>query len=99
MTCTAKHTKYQVPNDQWRCPKCGAGAELGLFCIWDADETSEEYCELLHDGDFLQCDCGYQTHGAQFSKLARKKAGVATCPTCKGKGVIQGDQSCTRSET
>lgn len=86
MTCTCKHTAYQVSDEEWKCPKCGATAEEG-FVIMD---TPNFDCEKYHDDDEIECErCGYCIDGKSFARAVHKKKGLVKCPCCKGKGVVK----------
>ena len=90
MECIAKHAPYQVPDEEWICPKCGADMESGEFIIEESDETSNPDCEKLHKADALHCSkCGYDTSGGRFSTMCMKKANMIQCPHCKGAGVVK----------
>ena len=96
--CSAKHTAYQPTNDEWRCPKCGAGVEH--FTIYDSSESALDDCELLHKDDYLLCtNCNYESSGAAFSKLIMKQINVVECPCCKGKGVVSPENAESLSPT
>jgi hypothetical protein len=84
----AKHTKYQVENVDFLCPKCGKGPEDdGLVIDESADESSE--CEQLHEDDFLRCySCDYETNGKAFAAAVARKKDLVPCPCCHGKGFV-----------
>lgn len=85
MTCTAKHTKYQPTDEEFRCPNCSA--EAGIFFVNDC--VGEYGCEKLHKDDDLACEsCGYTCSGESFSKRKIKESNLTTCPCCKGKGLV-----------
>lgn len=94
--CTRKHTVYQVPEEDWACPKCGALAtdESGFIIdtIWDDEMLEEDVdCVLLHVDDTLRCFvCGYEVSGKRYALHKQKEANAVVCPTCKGKGVVPG---------
>lgn len=91
MTCTEKHTKYQPTQDEWKCPKCGAG--VGTFYI---DESPNHDCDLIHNEDTIMCmglngdRCDYLASGKSFVQNLVKKKNMVPCPHCKGKGMVQG---------
>lgn len=88
MTCRAKHVKYEPTDEEWRCPKCGAGA--GDFYCDTWEEGADEYCELLHESADVRCImCDYKTTGKAFSALIVKKGNLVKCPCCKGKGFVK----------
>lgn len=93
MSCGYKHTKYQPTDEEWRCPKCGAGFEdkSGGFVIWDGVSDNEEgECQLLHVDDYLKCQkCGYDCQGKDFAAYVVKKNSLVSCPCCKGKGFVK----------
>ena len=87
MICQEKHCKFQVPEEHFNCPKCGAA--VGDFCIDDGPGLVED-CDLLHPHDYLVCyNCGYSTTGKAFSTLIKKKLSMIECPHCKGTGHIR----------
>jgi len=103
MNCELDHAKYQVPDKEFRCPRCKVdyGGYLpngerpedsydhpGAFVIETSEEGGDD-CGLLHNGDELHCGhCGYTTTGKRFSEALKKKAELVTCPCCKGKGTV-----------
>lgn len=94
--CPAKHTKYQPPDDAWKCPKCGATSNAAsltapCFIIEDPDEEALSDCGLLHERDNLSCGCGYGTSGKAFAARHQKAANMVPCPTCKGHGLVKAD--------
>jgi DNA-directed RNA polymerase subunit RPC12/RpoP len=92
MTCGAKHTKTQIPDEDWKCPKCGVGADADrAFIIQDSDAASSDDCPLLHEADELGCDnCGFGSTGKAFAGRYAKKAGLLRCEHCKGTGMVKG---------
>lgn len=94
-TCTAKHTKFQPVEAEWKCPKCGAPAcpkepRDNAFIVNDSPEGSDWNCTALHDEDSLGCGCGYGTSGKAFAARLQKAANMVPCPTCKGHGLVKG---------
>ena len=90
--CSAKHTAFQPTDDQWQCPKCGAGSES--FWIEDADASSSDDCGKLHEKDTvicIQCEGGWS--GQKVASILAKRLHLVTCPTCKGRGVVDGEES------
>lgn len=97
MTCAAKHTKAQIPAKQWRCPRCGVGATIGMhgdgWIIDEMPELADPDCALLHEGDLLACaDCGASMSGKAFAARYIKQRGLVKCPTCKGSGHVKGKE-------
>jgi Zn finger protein HypA/HybF involved in hydrogenase expression len=93
--CDGKHTKYQPSDNEWRCPRCGASAALGVpggntFIIAATEEGADENCTINHAGDELACDCGYTTSGKAFAARLQKAANMVPCPACKGHGLVKG---------
>jgi len=95
MICNAKHIKYQPTDEEFRCPKCGAGPEEG-FVIENPDETAHDACGLLHEKDWIACNnCETEYHrdtfysGKQYAALMVKKNNLVPCPHCKGKGLVR----------
>jgi len=82
--CTVKHIPCPIPDNEWRCPKCGSED----FLIEDS-ESSDVECELFHAGDFTNCNtCG---GGWKLSNVIKKwvtKKNMIPCPHCKGTGII-----------
>lgn len=62
--CNAKHTNYQPTDDEWKCPKCGAGS--GEFLYDDMAELAGDECGLLHDEDSLVCVMKHGEDGSRF---------------------------------
>lgn len=90
--CTAKHTKYDPPTEEFRCPKCDA--EAGDFAIDEPDEEADSDCPRLHVKDVLHCCTCRHTVGANsFVTRLQKAANMVSCPTCKGHGLIKGGGS------
>ena len=87
MRCIAKHTKVDIPDEEWFCPKCGAGVDDGWVIDYVPDEAHPD-CELLHDEDYIICEnCGYETTGKNLVRRYLKRKDMVTCPLCRGKGV------------
>ena len=89
MNCTEKHTKPDIPDDAWKCPSCGIGADhkSGGFVI---DMDSLDACEKLHDNDSVSCyGCGYGTTGRAFARQYAKSVGLVPCKHCKGAGMVK----------
>ena len=95
MTCPVKHTKCQIPDEDFKCPNCGAGV-LNGFWIDESADGSYDNCELLHENDLICCiQCEktgnrYEWSGKQFAAYYQKKANLVPCPCCKGKGLVKG---------
>jgi hypothetical protein len=89
MECMVKHSAYQVPDEEFKCPKCGATPDdRKPFCIYEPVEETYD-CEKLHDNDALYCEnCNYSTTGKEYSQLMLKRSHRQICPTCKGQGWI-----------
>jgi hypothetical protein len=86
MKCQAKHTPFQPTDEQWQCPKCGAG--FGDFTI-DESASDIEDCSKLHSLDCCHChSCGYETSGSIVARRLKKELNMQTCPTCKGVGCV-----------
>jgi len=85
--CTAKHTKYQPTDDEWKCPQCGWAEH---FYIQEPAEFSSDDCGQLHVNDELGCDnCGYGISGKAFASRLQKQKNLVTCPCCKGTGLVK----------
>lgn len=92
-TCAAKHTKYQPTDDEWKCPKCGAGADdtRGEFIIQEPDTSADHDCSALHDLDELGCNaCEHGVSGKAFAARIQKRRNLVPCVHCKGKGLVPG---------
>lgn len=90
VTCHAKHTTYQPPDDKWRCPKCGNDTKAGAdFYIEEGAEDANPNCELLHAKDYLICNaCAWGGTGASVAKSLASQDHRETCPHCKGAGTV-----------
>ncbi len=91
--CSAKHANPQVPDADWKCPKCGAGCtpkdiRERAFVNDESADGAHSDCPLLHCGDILVCDCGYGTTGGRFAAAYRKRMALVKCPTCMGHGFV-----------
>lgn len=87
MVCQVKHTTFQPTDDQWKCPKCGAGSR-DFTILWPADDTED--CDMLHEEDVCVCDaCGYEESGKIVAAAIKRKLGLVKCPHCKGTGYIE----------
>ena len=94
MNCPAKHTKIQIPNEDWECPKCGARAEnmdeKGFYLDEIIDEKADEGCSLMHVHQYCYCEnCGYSVSCPTLVRDYIKKKSLVPCPFCEGKGVVQ----------
>lgn len=89
MNCQRKHTKVQIPDEDWKCPKCSKG--VGYFCV---DDFGEDECSLLHNDDLLRCyECGHEVSAQTFVRNHVKKQELVKCPCCKGSGMVKkGDE-------
>jgi len=88
MTCRGKHTKYQPTDEDFKCPKCGAGIDDN-FIIDEPDEMSDGECALLHENDVLYCPvCDEWLTGKQFAILVAKNS-MVKCQHCKGTGYVK----------
>ena len=86
MSCDRKHITNPIPNEDWKCPKCG---NVDSFACWDVEDMD---CELEHPDDYASCtNCGY---GATLGTVTRnywksKNTKWIKCPHCKGTGQIK----------
>lgn len=90
--CVTKHTAYQPPIEEWRCPKCGTAPPDGL-CIDESAAVNSSGnsvdCNGNHSADTLLCyKCGYSTNGRAFATACQKKADLVPCACCKGVGFV-----------
>lgn len=95
MNCGAKHTKPQIPDDDWKCPKCGISVDhpSGGFVVEESAEASDDDCPQLHDEDGVCCNnCGYGASGKTFARLYAKRASLVPCAHCKGSGFVKGSR-------
>lgn len=94
MKCAAKHTKPQPEGPDFACPKCGttpSNSPVHEFFIQDIDEDADSGCELLHERDTVGCSkCDYGASGKALARAVAKAKCLVTCPTCKGKGLVDG---------
>lgn len=92
--CCAKHTAFQPTEAQWCCPKCGADPEF--FYIDASDASAHDECNQLHDKDSVLCNrCGGGWTGKALAAILAKRLRLVTCPTCKGRGVVDDDDEAT----
>lgn len=70
MKCSAKHTKFQPPEDAlYECPQCGS-----LEFRFAKSASGSEGCPLLHEDDYVECcDCNYEATGQEFSVYLKHK--------------------------
>jgi len=87
--CNAKHTKIQLTDEEFKCPRCGKGPDDDGLVIEGGPEEANLSCTLMHDDDLLYCaTCGYETTGKRLVARHMKKRALVTCPWCKGAGVV-----------
>ena len=93
--CKHRHTKVQVPDEEWVCPRCGARARTGKSGEgWLVQDSSNFECDSLHVDDELGCEaCGARMSGQTYSNWYRKKKSMVECPRCKGKGFVKRDKA------
>ena len=92
--CFAKHTRPQIPDSDWRCPKCGATAnDDKAFIIEEINDRASENCGLLHENDEISCwNCKYYTTGKKLAAAYAKQKALVPCPACKGTGYVHNTQ-------
>ena len=90
-SCLTKPTKYQPTDEEFNCPKCGAGVP-----IFHIDESAcHDDCTKVHDSDTLRCDAcyrdgrDYDASGKAFAAGVVKRNGLVVCVRCAGKGVVK----------
>ena len=89
MNCTIKHTKIQIPDSEWCCPKCNAPDRLNGDDGWVITESLNMDCEQLHETDLIECGrCGYILTGKGYVTWYIKNRDLIQCPCCKGLGMI-----------
>lgn len=101
-TCNAKHTSPQIPDADWKCPKCGAKADAfdKAFIVEESADDASDDCVMLHDHDLLHCyNCDYQTTGKAFAARYAKQQDLVKCPCCKGKGVVSSSHAAKMEKT
>jgi hypothetical protein len=78
--CLAKHTTFQVSDEDWKCPCCGATVDD--FWVDEPDPDSSVECPLLHKGDSLRCfKCGESISGWNFADAVAVAKSVGERPT------------------
>jgi hypothetical protein len=84
--CTATNHLPEVPNKEFRCPKCKA--KCGDFCV-DEGHADNECEQLLGDDNLICYKCGHGESAATFVRrwLGAKK--LIVCPSCKGTGHVK----------
>jgi len=86
--CRMKHTEFQIDNEHWKCPSCGAGQE-SFYIISSINDD----CPLIHPDDEVICDhCKLSMYGEEVVKLIMKKEDLVPCPFCDGKGLVHKDK-------
>ena len=91
MGCPAKHTKFQPTDEEWRCPRCGAGSDY--FYIELSAPDADPDCDKLHVDDWIICDnCGGGWKGSTVAKKLKEKLNYIPCPYCKGRGYIRKEE-------
>ena len=87
-SCSISHTSYQPTDEEWKCPKCGAG--FGEFVIEEGGDGVSDDCELLHTTDECRCyACGYTASGSTVAKrLKALNQPMVKCECCKGRGWV-----------
>lgn len=92
--CAHKHTAYQPPEDEWRCPSCGAG--IGTFHVDNdiAVSDDESRCDdLLHENDEVICSgCRFGTNGKNFAGRLQRMHSLVKCECCRGTGLVAKDK-------
>lgn len=89
--CSHKHANPPIPDEDWKCPKCGRTAEdaTGGFVIGDPVEGTND-CERLHEEDGVYCyGCDYATSGKAFARAVAKRRNLVKCEACKGSGFVE----------
>lgn len=85
--CQEKHTKYQVADKDFKCPKCDTPA--GDFYI---DRSPNSECEKIHPIDEIVClSCDFRATGQAFANQVKKALGLVKCECCKGAGYVKPD--------
>jgi len=98
MTCSRKHTVPQIPDEYWKCSKCG---EVDNFVLEPPEgmEDKDEDCPLLHDDDDCVCySCGNATTAKRFAASFAKKNDLVACPCCAGKGLLPSKKAASIKE-
>lgn len=89
VNCNGKHTRFQIPEGEWKCPKCGTDNDDGEFFIDETGEGVDYDCTDLHVDDFVVCKgCGYEGTGQAVANAIKKKINQVPCPCCKGKAFM-----------
>lgn len=62
ITCDGKHTKYQPPVAELKCPTCGVASPH--FAQFELPDLHNDKCTLLHSWAQWRCaECGVSTNG------------------------------------
>lgn len=87
MICNGKHTKTNIPTEDFNCPNCGQKA--GNFYIHESGIDADPDCLLLHKDDSLFCsECELNISGQKFWTKWQEEGNIEVCPCCKGRGFV-----------
>ena len=85
--CPARHCSPQIPDEEWKCPKCGSGPEA--FYIDGVDDKATWDCQLLHDKDEVICsECNSCFSGRRVTSMYVANKNLVKCEHCKGTGWV-----------
>lgn len=84
----------KIPDELWRCPKCGAGwnGVHGLCYEAQAGNYDVEDSEYDPDGDCRCYTCGWTGYAQQIYDAAIMRSRRKPCPHCGGTGWTEGGE-------
>ena len=86
----------KIPDEMWKCPKCGTGFEEGEGLTGPDYTTEAEYKEAYgKDEEYGDCECGacgWYGPAKKVYDAAQKRANRVPCECCKGTGWVDGQK-------
>jgi len=87
----------EIPDEFWKCPKCGIGYNDGDGLVNDDDRAFDEDDEeqatngniYFSDSELACYTCNGNFDAGQVYRQAMKKADLVQCPCCLGHGTVK----------